>query len=81
VLEDQESTIRVISGDLDLQWNDALDLQIFLNPIFLEAVLAIGSVEALLCPHVSSSDSTLSVLSISGAEKERCQTAAPVSLT
>jgi hypothetical protein len=49
VLEDEESAIGIIGRDLDLQWNDTPDHQ-----LFLEAVLAMGYVKSLLCPHVSS---------------------------
>src|SRR5215208_1617260 len=49
VLEDKVSPISVISGDLDLQWNDAPD-----HHLFLKAVLATGHVETLLCSHVYS---------------------------
>src|SRR5215211_2103040 len=49
VLEDEESPIGIISGDLDLQRDDAPD-----HHLFLKAVLATWHVEPLLRTHVSS---------------------------
>jgi hypothetical protein len=65
VLEDEEGAVRVVARDLDLQRDGAPDLQLFPG-----AVLAVGHVEALLCPHVSSSAGTLRVPSIAGRRKK-----------